>query len=316
MAKKKKNITGGEDTLYTVTKMAWKLYQDHLSRFTSYRAQYTAGVATAALQAAEDAAALPASEVRNGNLKMLRTILINAATDANNCWQDLYGYITHGFDEDQWGNMRAIAGGKLYRYAANEGWKSGESMLGMASKFIDTYSTGLLAGGMPAGFAADFEDKRAAFVAAVANYNDFKDAIGKEAAAKKTANIAVYNTLISMFRDAKKIFRKEPELKKSFSYTALAALVTKGGVTAFRISVKHELTGLPATTADIVLQPGNIKAFVDANGIAKVPVKAGKYLLTITTPGYENVQQEVTASPNVKRNIHITLKKVTATAVA
>jgi hypothetical protein len=311
MAKKREGFTGGEETLYTVTKMGWKIYEDHLPRFTNHRQQYTAATATAALLAGEQAAALPTIQARNSTLKDLRTTLETTSSDANGCWQDLAGYIEHSFEENRWANMKGLAGSDLYKAAANHNWKSGETMLEMASQFITKYNTELLAGGMPALFATDFEERKTAFETAGAAYNEFKTTIGKEAEAKSAANIAVYNTLAAMFKDGRKIFRKEGEIKKLFSY---AALVTKGSVTAFRIVVKQETTNLPGTTTTIMLQPGNIKVFPDKKGIVLVPVKAGKYILTTATPEYETITKELVATANVRRTVNITLKKTTAKA--
>jgi hypothetical protein len=64
-----------------------------------------------------------------------------------------------------------------------------------------------------------------------------------------------------------------------------------------------------------MFEPGDITAFVNANGIADVCMPAGEYSLLATTPGYNTIIIDaIVVKPGAMRHIELLLYKAAAVA--
>ena len=308
-------FAGSEETLYGAAEIGWQNCLSHITAFQNFSAAYNPDFIAAQTAAITVAKALPNIDKRLGMLTSKRALLTDAASNCTHYWQTLLVYIQRSFAESQLASMRKIAGGEYYVQAAHQNWKSLDNMLIMASDFITTYIDDLKNGNMPATFEADFNAKKTTFEMALKDYSDTKTNIQKDGDAKLAANNAVYQSLMTMLRDAKAIFRKQPNNKKIFTYTALAKMVGKKGRGGFRVSVKELITRMPVTTTTLLFQPGNITAFVNAGGIAEVHLPKGVYSYTATTPGYDTAEGfNLQATAGVMHRVDIMVNKVAAVA--
>lgn len=313
----KTSFRGSQQDLYEVCKLAWSLYKDHLSSFTQFNAKYNAQYGTDALAAVEAAAALPNVQKRRSGVKSINRKLQHAGKKCTRNWKKLNRYISNSFAADQLEAMRDAAGVSFYTAATKNNWNAVTNLNSMGAAFITEYAATLQneGKGMPADFQAAFDASGTAFTGLMNDYTVTKAGSKKSTGTRTIANNAVYATLMSMISDAKTIFEDDAATLKLFSYAALLRLAGKGATSGFHITIKDSDTLLPVTTSTLLLQPGNITAYVNEKGVADVKINKGPVSYIITTPGYpvaygDNIQ----LVPGVMHRIEIMLKKEVAAA--
>ncbi len=299
-----------QQQLYAVANLGWQNYLDNLADFTNHKAKYTGEFGTNAIATVLAAKSLPDAQARGSVPESIRVQLTEAAAACADNWQKLKSYIIDAYPLSQQKPMLAAAGSKFYKKASTTGWEQMHSMLTSASQFINDNSEILLQEGtnMPAAFPAKFETNKAAFETKYTAFLSAQQGTIGGTSNKIIANNAIYDTLIKMFADGQIIYRTDPVNKVLFVFESLLSFVTTGGETGLRIVAKEEVTELPVAGFAVTVQPGNVQASTDENGVLVLSLAQDTYSVIGIKDGYESFTEEVNITTGVvsRRNIVLT----------
>ena len=299
-----------QQQLYAVGNLGWQNYLDNLADFTNHKAKYTGEFGTNAIATVLAAKSLPDAQARGSVPESIRVQLTEAAAACADNWQKLKSYIIDAYPLSQQKPMLAAAGSKFYKKASTTGWEQMHSMLTSASQFINDNSEILLQEGtnMPAAFPAKFETNKAAFETKYTAFLSAQQGTIGGTSNKIIANNAIYDTLIKMFADGQIIYRTDPVNKVLFVFESLLSFVTTGGETGLRIVAKEEVTELPVAGFAVTVQPGNVQASTDENGVLVLSLAQDTYSVIGIKDGYESFTEEVNITTGVvsRRNIVLT----------
>ncbi len=299
-----------QQQLYAVANLGWQNYLDNLADFTNHKAKYAGEFGTNAIAAVLAAKSLPDAQARGSVPESIRVQLTEAAAACADNWQKLKSYIIDAYPLSQQKPMLAAAGSKFYKKASTTGWEQMHSMLTSASQFIDDNSEILLQEGtnMPAAFPAKFETDKAAFETKYTAFLSAQQGTIGGTSNKIIANNAIYDTLVKMFADGQIIYRTNPVNKVLFVFESLLSFVTTGGETGLRIVAKEEVTELPVAGFAVTVQPGNVQASTDENGVLVLPLAQDSYSIIGIKDGYESFTEELNITTGVvsRRNIVLT----------
>jgi hypothetical protein len=253
--KSKYNCTQAE--LYAIANITLNSFQEYLAAFTAFKSIYTATYYADRVAELNAAIALPYFQQRDEPVEVARVALKNKAEESLVAWQALKSYIEGTFKDNLEKAYLESAGAELYRRAAGENWDVLKQMLAMASQFITDHGLEMTnADMMPIGFASDFETLR---LDVDALYTDFKakeQNFKQVTAAKINANNALYDNIITIMKDGKKIFRNDAALRDRFVFKKVKAIVTPPAS-----SVKtFEGTVTALQPAEVVLTEVNLNA--------------------------------------------------------
>ena len=100
--------------LYSVLETAWGNYGVHLSRFTPFKALYTAAYKTTALTAVTNAKAMPDDYARSGISEAMRITLKNLGNVCLQNFQFLKSYIETAFTDTAVQKVQFVIAGQNY----------------------------------------------------------------------------------------------------------------------------------------------------------------------------------------------------------
>ena len=293
--KSKNNYPTPQEILYSVCLAAWNLCGASLQRFTDLKAFYTAAFVTDALQAVQDAKALPQSRETLAARKEARINLSNATRQVQANWQLLKVYITKAFAPDMAKTKLEAAGASLYNKASVDNWSGVRMLIEAANTFIANNLADLTANqNMPANFQATFlADGNACIDLSVtfARLNMEKEAA---TTAKQEANNAIYASVIEMLKDGQQIFKDDAAAKKQFTFSYLVSKYQAAGSASLKGSIVNHL-GNPVEGVVIASADGRYEATTDVTGRYRINrIVEGTYTFNITCLGYIPLVQVIT----------------------
>ncbi len=299
-----------QQQLYAVANLGWQNYLDNLADFTNHKAKYTGEFGTNAIAAVLAAKNLPNAQTRGSVPESIRIQLLEAAAACGDNWQKLKSYIMDAFPLSQQKPMLEAAGSKFYQKASSAGWEQMQSMLTSASQFINDNGNSLLQEGtnMPAAFPAKFETDKTVFETKYTEFLSAQQGTIGGTTNKIIANNTVYDTLTKMFADGQIIYRTDPVNKALFVFDSLLSFLTTGRETGLRIVAKEEVTELPVAGFAVTVQPGNVQASTDEDGVLVLSLAQDTYSVIGIKDGYESFTEEVNITTGVvsRRNIVLT----------
>ena len=277
--------------LYSVLETAWGNNGVHLARFTAFKALYTLPFKTTALSAIASAKALPDDDARSGASELLHITLVNMGKICLQNFQFLKSYIDTAFTDPAVQKVQyVIAGQNNYRDASRQDWESMVSMNTSAKNYLSNAAnvTALTAGNnMPAAFVAAQKTASDHFDAQYANFK-LAEETSVETASKIKANNLIFQTGMSMLKDAQVIFMNEPDILTKFVFQNLLALINPP-VAGIKGNVKEAVTNAVISNAKISAQLNGAAAEevqVDVNGDFGEQLKEGQYKITVSAVGY------------------------------
>ena len=209
-------------------------------------------------------------------------------------YQFLVGYIEDAFPKSKIKIMIQAAGQPKYTKAQNSNWTSVKGLLSMAIDFIEKNQADLLANNnMPADFLARFKKVRADFDALHSSWNTEDSDSYQLTDDKIKASNEAYALFAGVTSDAQKVFRKDPDMAKKFTFAALLAQVR--GTTAAGVGGKVVIVGTKTVLPNVTISIERLDKSVTtgANGRFNIsPIAAGFYTLTIEAEGYETLTLE------------------------
>lgn len=234
-----------QQDLYTIVETGWGNYAQYLPQFENRSTKYTATTGTDQLALLAAARALPDEDSREEVHKTLRVQMVHLADTCLIKWSDMDSYIRDAFDEDEdeYENKRIAAGHNRYASAAQRNWTELKGLLQDGLLFLNAHGAVLAAdGGMPATFIAEFEAAKDAFELKYQAFLQAEEQTKVLTDEKIRANNALYEALMKMFEDGKKIFREEAAIREQFTFDRVWVLVS-GGDSANN--------GIPSTVVEI-----------------------------------------------------------------
>ena len=278
--------------LYSVLETAWGNNGVHLARFTAFKALYTLPFKTTALSAIASAKALPDDDARSGASELLHITLVNMGKICLQNFQFLKSYIDTAFTDPAVQKVQyVIAGQNYYRDASRQDWESMVSMNSSAKNYLANAAnvTALTAGNnMPATFVATQKTASDNFDTQYANFK-LAEETSVETANKIKANNLIFQTGMSMLKDAQVIFMNEPDILTKFVFQNLLALINPP-VAGIKGNVKEAVTNAVISNAKIFAQLDGASADdvpVDVNGDFGQQLKEGHYQIIVSADGYE-----------------------------
>jgi hypothetical protein len=301
---------------YTVVKMGWTSYAEHLSDFSNFNTLYTAATGTAQLAAMEAANAMPDEWSRIGVYKSLRIELVPLAEACIIAWSNMSSYIREGFASDQYEVKREMAGYNYYREAEGMDWDSVNGLIVHGLVFANANVAELTAGGMPPTFIANMTAARDAFALKHIEFMDAEEQTKLMTDAKLEANNALNRALVDMFEDAKKVFRMNAAIREEFTFDIILEMVNGGGNGGGGpVSVVTKLSGVITDAFTLMPLVGAVVVVSDGSGSQQTTSGIGGFYafsfdgltepvsgtVTVSHPMYVTSMRTITMNPGEVR---------------
>ena len=289
----KRNSSFGctQQELYLATPIAWALCRKNLARFTKLKGFYTEGYINERLAEIEAAKAIPSLNVRKDEPNTHRVYLDDAIAACCDHFLMLKALISTAYRVDMLDGKYKAAGSTFFSKAeqGNEGAISDMNL--SAIQFIQNNEADLKANNnMSDTFLADYQ-------AVIATYNTHRTAYAASSSMatdltkdNTEANNNIYKLMMAMLSDAKILFRREPELRDQFAFTAILDKVVSSSVAGIRGKVTNKLTEKGINKVKIVIE-GRDK-MVETNKLGKFDIAQlanGTYKLIFSCAGYQDV---------------------------
>jgi len=279
-----------------------------LPNFSNFKPKYSALFINTQADEIEITASLPDKGMRNEDSKRYRVILAQKNEICLSNYDSLKRYIIDAFPKAEHKLSFASAGQSYCKKAKRNNWDSVNAMNDAASAFVTKHLATLTANQvMPPAFQttlnaaiADFKAQHSLFIAEEA-------AIAAIAQAKVEANNKLCRNLKAMLADGQTIFKKNPAVKKQFTFSFLRYLASGIGTSGIKGSIVDALTDQPLSGVEISIVKKNRTITSDDTGHYELlQVASGRYKIKFTKAGYLPVILE---DYEIKRGITSTLNQ-------
>jgi hypothetical protein len=281
--------------LYAICAHAWETCSQNLERFGRFKTKYNQAFIDRNKAEIARVEALNDQYQRSGKQENVRLELKEQVELCLLAWRKLKTYIIETWPEEEKQKICfKIAGQAYYREAYNLKWESCQSMMSNGEAFIRENAQQLSEHAViDERFVAEFGERNTAFLMAYKAYLDGIRDSQLSTAEKAKANNRLYKDMMSMFIDARMIFRKEPELLKHFVFDSVLLLVSgpgtagiKGSIIGGRLSAS-DFAGLEVS----LLESGETVPVNEDGTYRFSQLAAGVYTLYLSAPGYK--EQEI-----------------------
>jgi hypothetical protein len=215
--------------LYTICRMGWNSFIANIAVFSNFLTTYTAQFGQDALDEIDAAEAMPEFQERNEATELALVDLKQAGKKSLFHWKSLKRYIRVSFPEEDHKAMWESAGEDHYEMANQKNWGELRNMLTAGQNFIVANTALLVAGGMPATFAASYAGSRTIYNDALTNFTNLELDEVEGTDQKVIANNLLYNRLMDMFEDGTHLFEDVPAKRERFVFTHLKEIITNPG---------------------------------------------------------------------------------------
>ncbi|MBC7426601.1 MAG: carboxypeptidase regulatory-like domain-containing protein [Bacteroidia bacterium] len=305
MKNQKRVYPSSQAELYTISKIGWQNCAVNLGLFSNLKPKYTQEYVAGKQAEADAMHLLPDLRQRTEVAESLHVLLKEDAKACINMWLRLKNHIREGFQESLVAS-KLDAAGQSYYIKASGNWDSCEMMMKAGSAFITENKAGLLLNqNMPESFPADFENTFEKF--RKLHYDYLKSGTNSVLAtnAKLMAANKVYESLMSMFTDAREIFKTDEPMLKIFTFNYLWKSISKPGAAKLKgtvVSSDEQPVNLQGALITVV--ETGAEALTDSHGAFLFPsIAGGVYDLSVKLNGYKPLLLEDTeieaAIPNI-----------------
>ena len=292
---KKSNPPFAQSDLYLVLAYICQLCEAIATEFVAFSPRYKAPFLSNFKAAIDTAADLPDQIARYAPVKMNRVALVDAKDDIIQHFLMLQSYIKKAYSNENTAQTMLSASGKQYfNKAKANSWSSVKALLNAAIPFIQNNEAALLANdNMPPDFLARFTKVKTTYETAYQEWNT-KDAASYDWTAEKSdASIGLYDTAVTLLEDAQIILRKQPELAKKYTMTAVKAQIlgTRAAGVGGKVTIMGTKTALNNASVTIVELNKSAKTTTDGRFDIS-PIASGDYTLRIEAEGYKTIVLE------------------------
>ncbi|MBL7814335.1 MAG: carboxypeptidase regulatory-like domain-containing protein [Saprospiraceae bacterium] len=316
--KKKATFSCTQQELYLAANLAWSLFGKHRERFAKLKGFYTEGFIADRLAEVAAAKAIPNFKVRKDEPSTYRVYLDEAIEDCAHYFLMLRVLIDSAFRQELLEAKYDAAGLSYFAKAVQGNEAAMNDLNDSAIQFIVKNEADLKANNnMQAGFLAEYQ-------AVVTNYEVQRKAYNESATMATTltqdnteANNNVHKAMMTMFADARVIFRKEPELRDKFTFAYVLEQVVSASVAGIRGKVKFEGLKKPFPAVKVAVEGTDKLVESDSLGRYEIPQLAnGTYALIFTCKGYKDVFiEEFEVKTGVYNTLNVAMEAVVSEVV-
>jgi hypothetical protein len=244
---------------------------------TTYTMAYFAEL-RADVQAAR---ALPEADANVEKVLTVRRSLVDQTNELLKEYQKIKSYIEPLFDSKLWKEKFDLAGQTHYKDATHKDWTGLDNLMTKSTNFLTENEAALLSKGMPTDFKASYANTVTETRALRNEYLNKKQGVGTKNMTKKEANAALYETVKSICRDAKRFF-DDPNFAAQFVWdNILNALGSTTGSTAKQrrktvADKKKEKTVFEAKLLGVTIESYIDKLKAEAQAEKQAKKKKGK----------------------------------------
>jgi len=308
------------DELITGLYVIRKNLVSHIATFGGKKAKYDMAFVdafTAAIKAADDA---PNEQQRRAENKILRNKMVNNFKAEDNTLErapmeemmgDLRGYIRSAWPDAVDRRVRmGEAGFGDYDKVMELNWDVVQGVMNTMKDFIAKHEGDLLMGGenMPANFKADFDALADVVIADVGKYVTTKMLIPTMTQEKVRLNNIAYAMGMEICRDGQEFFKKNPAVRRMFTWLDILKAVTPAGAAGLRGTVKMEGSnfGLAGVVIEMQKESGTPVTFAtDGDGrYYSGNLAAGVYDVQLVKGGFVTIETKVEIKAGVTRHRH------------
>jgi len=175
------------------------------------------------------------------DIKEIRIEMVKAARQVQYRWQTLKLYITEAYTGELLEVKLQQAGSSFYKKASLDNWSSLRQLIHTTQNFMNAEFDTLIANeNMPPSFPAKFIDAADKFLETAITFFEAKINRARITSCKIKANNLIYDTLISMMKDAQQIFRYQPEIKMQFVFSNISSAYKKKNTSRGDVTVSHK----------------------------------------------------------------------------
>ncbi len=213
---------------------------------------------------------MPGQGNRAGRRRSMRVDLKVVQDKCLANWQQLKGYCEKVWKDDaaMLKAKVAEAGLGMYRSGSGSKWRETYKVLQQGLSFIDDNKTLLIAkGGMPDSFVTQYTTDIDTFNTLWNTYSSNGSENEVDTSGRTKANNDVYNTLKIMLSDGKRIYAKNPAVKKQYSFINLLRQTVYRGSAGMRIELTTGNGKQPVMNAEAVSSDGKYEGFSDSKNM-------------------------------------------------
>lgn len=272
--------------LYAVARSGWNSFTTYLSNFEAFRGYYDAAYATTAKAEITAAEALPSEQARYANSEVMRTEMVALADDCCARWQTMKRYINTSFPEAAIKARLEEAGALRYEKARSYNWEELRMMNVEANNFLTLHAATLAAGNnMPLSFPANYATDATAFATKYEAFIESEEQAVVATNTKITANNALHEKLMNMFKDGQEIFKGEEQIKRQFVFETVLGLITNPGAAGLRGKVISAQDLTPIANATVEILNTSYTSTTDAGGNYLIkPLAVARYDVRFSAP--------------------------------
>lgn len=278
--------------LYAVCTSGWESCSQHIEQFSSYRPIYTPAYVEVRQGAIRAASLLPDKHERLAEQELARTALKRHFEDlCVTAWKKLKGAIREIWPEEEYEACFKAIGQPVFREASQHRWESCSNLMDNAENFIKANSDRLLASNhLEKEFPDNFKILGETLRKLISAYSVIQEKVRVAAEEKTKANNELYKDLMTLFEDARILFKKDPVTMKKFAFETKLMLVSgqnsagiKGSISIGQVPISdvHDLL--------LSLTENGDEAFVDKDGSYRFSqLAAGTYTMQVSATGYKS----------------------------
>lgn len=307
------NYNCSQAELYMACRAAWRLCRKNLADFSAFKTKYTADFIDQNMAEIEDADYQQDVNARYVESEGLRMDLVKAKDDILVAYRHLQAYIDDAYMGEMRGKMYNASGKPFYERASQCKWASVSGLLRGAIPFIEENRMLLVANNnMPESFIAKFKQLQTRFDGIHAQYNDSDADASDKTSAKIVANNAIYEKMVAVLDDGKRLYAGDAEMAKNFMLTSIMSQVSgnkqagiDGRIT--KIDKKNPVKNAKIT----VLNSNNVGVTNKMGRYSIYPLAAATYSVLIEADGFESITvKDIQVKTGVMKRVSVILKAV------
>ena len=310
----KANYNCSQADLYMACRAAWRLCRKNLTDFGAFKTKYSAEFIEQNLQTIEEADYLQDVNARYAGAEGLRMDLVKAKDEILVAYRHLQAYIDDAYPADKHNKMYNACGKPFYERANQCNWASVSGLLRGAIPFIQDNKAVLMANNnMPESFLDKFNGLKVRFDALLENYHDSGSDAGEKTSAKLEANNAIFDKMVALLDDGKRLYAANPAMAKNFTVTAIMSQISGTKQSGIEGKVVTGDNQNPVVGAKItVVNSSNFSESNEQGRFSIYPLSAGTYSFLVEAEGYELcTMTDIEVKTGSMKRVNFTMKAIT-----
>lgn len=306
-----KNYGVSQEVLYLIAAVIIDSLEEHLAKFTEFRAAYTQDFVDDLRDQLAKAQNLPSDAARTLLHEEARAQMVEMLAYTLLQWKLLKRYISYAFSNEM--QRRAnydAAGWSNYESALQQNWPSVIALMNQGSLYLQEHGTALKAGNnMPDAFTAQFDAAKDAFAAKQLAFTQAKQTAQQGTNNKIEADNTLYTSIMEVCMDGQVIFEGKITENK-FIFSRVAEAIAPVGPSGLLVEVTNKNTGNAIIGAEVSIEGTDKMQSTNAQGETDITqVKADiEQKLLVTADGFANYDVKFKTQPGVRKTIRVQLE--------